>query len=248
MSRILIVVEDDYEITPEEQRVIDKIFHKTYIVNIEKNNWGALDIIDKFHIDVVALMSDDHEKESIQEIVREFFRGRPILTPLIFISKKRSENILASISLNGSRFFLKYPIDLKNLMIVMNNATSAMNFFGEKEEKQKIVTLGGIPYEMADISNLEIVEKRRVKVYGSNLMDDEIEKVIFYEHSMEDFLKRNGMAKDFQQVRKERFVNLEHVKRVRIADRKGEVIMKDGTVLSASLKFAKELKNRMRSR
>lgn len=254
MKNILILIKDGYKIAPEVKKAIDKRFRRSFVAYVDENNWKALDVIDDHSIGVIMVFSDDHEKALIQEVMEEFFENQSILTPVVFVSTQCNEKIIASMSLNGSRFFLKYPIDLNNFTALMNNVELAADFFGEdqeieeEEEKQRVVTLGGIPYNVADISRIEVMEKRRVKIYGPNLVDDEVEKVVFYEHSVKDYLKRHGLEKDFQQARKERFVNPDHVKRVRIVDRKGEVVMKDGIVLPASLKYAKELKNRMRSR
>jgi len=237
MIRILIITEDNYKVDPELLGSIEKN-HETYIAD----SCTGLDAMDEQYFDVAIIMADDLEKASIKELVSEFLKERSLLTPIVYASANRDEELIENLSLNSGRYFLQYPIDPEKSKKVMNDALLVVDILDDKE-----ITLEkdghGYPYKAKNIFAVELVKPRWIKVYGRDQINNtEGAREFFYDGAFRDFPIEYGIEKFLIQARQNWLVSPFYIKEVKISDK--ELVLRDGRVIPSSKENIKKFRKK----
>lgn len=227
MIRILIIAEDNYEVDLELLGLAKKNY-KTHVVN----SCTGLDTIGKQYFDWSIIMADDLEKASIKEFTMEFLKKRSLLTPIVYVSANRDEELIEKLSWSSGRYFLQYPIDPEKSKKVVADALRIMDVLDDK-----IITFEkdgyGYPYKATDIYAIELVETRRIKVYGRDQIDGtEEDRIFFYKAAFKDLPMKYGVERFLVQAKQNWLVNPFYIKEVRKKDE--EILLKTGMVVPSS--------------
>ena len=232
----LLIIENNYKIDPKLQKLLEKVY-RTYIV---KDPWDGLNIIGEHHIDMFAVMSDDHRERFTEDFFRELEATRSDAISIILISETPTIAIQSKANEKGW-YLIKYPIDHQQLINALKRAMIVANALNDRVI---VFYKGGhrYPYQLKHITRIQRSRNRSVKVYSQN-PDKPVEEVeeFFFKYPLSEFSKYYDVERYIKQAHQSWLVNTSAVREVRAPDL--ELVLSNGRVVPTSKNYIENFIN-----
>ena len=233
----VLLIKNNYSV---DEELLEQLREK-YKIHLANDAWDGLNVIDENNIDVFVIFSGNHTEPSTKDFIKGLHQEGFDVVPIIFISEKQSEELLADMNKMGYWYFISYPVDYKDFKTVLKRAMNIAEAFDKKSimlKKQRHL----YTYKVRDISRIQRSSKNRhIIVYSRDpITGIEKKEEFFFEYPLHYFIKRHGLEKYIKQAQKGWLVHASEVVKIKTDDM--ELVLRCGTVIPTSKKYIDNFK------
>ena len=224
--RSALIILNNYVIDPELLLILKKMWR----VYVADNTWDGQTIMEKNHMDIFIIFSDDHINQVTWRLIKEIHKKRSRMTPIIFVAEKQSEDLISPLADYGGWYFEPYPLDhqkmLKKLDYAMEDADVLHTKAIRLKKRNEVYD-----FKIKHVIYVERIEAKRIRVcfYNPATLVEETEE--FYDAlGLSSFTKRHGIESYMKQTHQSWLVNTSFIRKLQTRGKSiYEIILLNGT-------------------